>query len=55
MARATLEYATAELHSMPKGSYKDLWMIVKIIHDNISMWTSSGEARRCRLQLVGLG
>merc|ERR1712087_838079 len=43
MARTAFEGAVAELDSVQEDSYKDSTLIMQLLRDNLSLWTSEGE------------
>jgi 14-3-3 protein epsilon len=44
MARQAFEDAIAELDSVSEDSYKDSTLIMQLLRDNLTLWTSDGEA-----------
>merc|ERR1712190_256435 len=50
MARMAFEDAIAELDNVAEDSYKDSTLIMQLLRDNLTLWTSDGEAvnnKRC--------
>merc|ERR1712014_120532 len=43
MARTAFEDAIAELDNVAEDSYKDSTLIMQLLHDNLTLWTSDGE------------
>merc|ERR1712000_255968 len=43
MARSAFEDAIAELDSVAEDSYKDSTLIMQLLRDNLTLWTSDGE------------
>merc|ERR1711924_518403 len=43
MARQAFEDAIAELDSVSEDSYKDSTLIMQLLRDNLTLWTSDGE------------
>merc|ERR1712043_24924 len=43
MARTAFEDAIAELDNVAEDSYKDSTLIVQLLRDNLTLWTSGGE------------
>merc|ERR1712050_395268 len=43
MARAAFEDAIAELDNVDEGSYKDSTLIMQLLRDNLTLWTSDQE------------
>merc|ERR1711898_43539 len=43
MARTAFEDAMAELDSVSEDSYKDSTLIMQLLRDNLTLWTSDGE------------
>merc|ERR1739848_197934 len=43
MARQAFEDAIAELVSISEESYKDSTLIMQLLRDNLTLWTSDGE------------
>merc|ERR1739844_259081 len=43
MARTAFEDAIAELDNVPEDSYKDSTLIMQLLRDNLTLWTSDGE------------
>merc|ERR1712137_1509751 len=43
MARTAFEDAIAELHNVQEDSYKDSTLIMQLLRDNLTLWTSDGE------------
>jgi len=44
MARTAFEDAIAELDNVAEDSYKDSTLIMQLLRDNLTLWTSEGEA-----------
>jgi 14-3-3 protein epsilon len=44
MARTAFEDAIAELDNVAEDSYKDSTLIMQLLRDNLTLWTSDGEA-----------
>merc|ERR1711972_68551 len=44
MARTAFEDAIAELDRVPEDSYKDSTLIMQLLRDNLTLWTSDEEA-----------
>merc|ERR1712118_500810 len=44
MARQAFEDAIAELDSVSEDSYKDSTLIMQLLRDNLTLWTSDGDA-----------
>merc|ERR1712038_1152608 len=44
MARTAFEDAIAELDNVAEESYKDSTLIMQLLRDNLTLWTSDGEA-----------
>jgi 14-3-3 protein epsilon len=44
MAREAFEQAIAELDNVAEDSYKDSTLIMQLLRDNLTLWTSDGEA-----------
>merc|ERR1712209_336689 len=44
MARTAFEDAIAELDSVSEDSYKDSTLIMQLLRDNLTLWTSDGDA-----------
>lgn len=44
MARGAFEDAIAELDSVAEDSYKDSTLIMQLLRDNLTLWTSDGDA-----------
>merc|ERR1712050_643050 len=44
MARQAFEDAIAELDNVGEDSYKDSTLIMQLLRDNLTLWTSDGEA-----------
>merc|ERR1712164_180204 len=44
MARTAFEDAIAELDNVSEGSYKDSTLIMQLLRDNLTLWTSDQEA-----------
>merc|ERR1712196_178757 len=45
MARQAFEDAIAELDSVSEDSYKDSTLIMQLLRDNLTLWTSSRRSR----------
>merc|ERR1712154_94852 len=43
MAREAFEQAIAELDNVAEDSYKDSTLIMQLLRDNLTLWTSDGE------------
>merc|ERR1712226_18858 len=43
MARTAFEDAIAELDNVQEDSYKDSTLIMQLLRDNLTLWTSDGE------------
>merc|ERR1712154_180055 len=43
MARTAFEDAIAELDNVAEDSYKDSTLIMQLLRDNLTLWTSDGE------------
>merc|ERR1712050_690195 len=43
MARGAFEDAIAELDNVAEDSYKDSTLIMQLLRDNLTLWTSDGE------------
>ena len=43
MARTTFEEAIAELDNVGEDSYKDSTLIMQLLRDNLTLWTSDQE------------
>merc|ERR1712098_970730 len=43
MARTAFEDAIAELDNVPEDSYKDSTLIMQLLRDNLTQWTSDQE------------
>jgi len=43
MARKAFEDAIAELDNVSEDSYKDSTLIMQLLRDNLTLWTSNGE------------
>merc|ERR1712129_269503 len=43
MARTAFEEAIAELDNVAEDSYKDSTLIMQLLRDNLTLWTSDGE------------
>merc|ERR1712066_1101379 len=43
MARTAFEDAIAELDNVAEGSYKDSTLIMQLLRDNLTLWTSDQE------------
>merc|ERR1712129_154361 len=43
MARQAFEDAIAELDNVSEDSYKDSTLIMQLLRDNLTLWTSDGE------------
>ncbi|GAA6108629.1 tyrosine 3-monooxygenase/tryptophan 5-monooxygenase activation protein, theta polypeptide b [Tachysurus ichikawai] len=46
LAKEVLEKATAEVNSLNEDSYKDSTIIMQLLRDNLTLWTSDGEERQ---------
>ncbi|XP_027028341.1 tyrosine 3-monooxygenase/tryptophan 5-monooxygenase activation protein, theta polypeptide b [Tachysurus fulvidraco] len=46
LAKEVLEKATAEVSSLNEDSYKDSTIIMQLLRDNLTLWTSDGEERQ---------
>merc|ERR1712137_755866 len=44
MARTAFEEAIAELDNVAEDSYKDSTLIMQLLRDNLTLWTSDGDA-----------
>merc|ERR1712174_115275 len=45
MARTAFEEAIAELDNVAEDSYKDSTLIMQLLRDNLTLWTSDGEGQ----------
>merc|ERR1712066_289719 len=43
MARQAFEEAIAELDNVSEGSYKDSTLIMQLLRDNLTLWTSDAD------------
>lgn len=52
LAKAAFDDAIAELDTLSEESYKDSTLIMQLLRDNLTLWTSDmqgdGESGRCR-------
>merc|ERR1712012_272754 len=46
MARQAFEDAIAELDNVSEDSYKDSTLIMQLLRDNLTLWTSDGEEQQ---------
>merc|ERR1712196_185701 len=46
MARTAFEDAIAELDNVAEDSYKDSTLIMQLLRDNLTLWTSDAEAEQ---------
>merc|ERR1712241_425668 len=44
MARTAFEDSIAELDNVAEDSYKDSTLIIQLLRDNLTLWTSAGDA-----------
>merc|ERR1712226_889041 len=46
MARTAFEDAIAELDNVPEDNYKDSTLIMQLLRDNLTLWTSDGDGEQ---------
>ncbi|PHT80805.1 14-3-3 protein 6 [Capsicum annuum] len=54
LAKQAFDEAIAELDTLGEESYKDSTLIMQLLRDNLTLWTSDMQVNSCVLLLIGL-